>query len=72
MIRKSDSGDKPYSDDPLLLTDREVAGLLSISRRTVWRLTSTGELPKPIKLGRASRWRRADLEAFISEVEVSP
>lgn len=56
--------DKPEST-PILLRDREVAELLAISRRSVWRLTSSGDLPRPIKLGKAVRWRRSDIEEVI-------
>ena len=46
----------------------EVANLLGIHVRTVWRLTATGELPPPVRLGKAGRivrWRLTDLVAFL-------
>ena len=43
----------------------EVASRLRISLRTVWKLVETVKLPKPVKLASASRWRRADVDAFI-------
>ena len=59
MERKSESGES------LLLTVREVAKLLGISSRTVWRMLSSGTLPvKPVAVGTVARWRRADIEAF--------
>lgn len=45
---------------------REVATILSISTRSVWRLVSRGELPQPIRFGRNVRWRCADIEAWIA------
>jgi excisionase family DNA binding protein len=44
---------------------REVAEILSISTRSVWRLVASGELPQPIRFGRNVRWRLADVEAWI-------
>lgn len=45
---------------------REVATILSVSTRSVWRLVSRGELPQPIRFGRNVRWRCADIEAWIT------
>lgn len=56
--------------DRLLLRVDQVAEVLAISRRSVWRLSSTGQLPRPVRLPgtRAVRWRRADLERFVEEL----
>ena len=49
-----------------LLDVRRVADLLGIHQRTVWRLVSTNELPKPVKLGaKTVRWRLSDLERYV-------
>ena len=50
----------------LALTAEEVAELLGISRAHVFRLQSSGKLPKPIRLGRAVRWPRTTLEAWLA------
>lgn len=55
----------PHS--PSLLRARDVAALLAISVRCVWRLVASGDLPRPIKLGGSTRWRACDLDAFIAE-----
>ena len=49
-----------------LVDSREVAALLKISPRTVWRLLSASKLPKPVKIGRNVRWILRDIEAWIS------
>ena len=49
------------------MTARETAAALSISERHLWSLVSRGELPQPIRLGRAARWNRAALEQFLAE-----
>jgi len=50
-----------------LLTAKQVAELLSVSTRTVWRMLSACELPKPIRFGgRVTRWKSSDIEAWIN------
>lgn len=53
------------TEPALLLTVDQVAGLLGISVRSVWRLASAGELPPPLSIGRSKRWERRSLEAFV-------
>jgi excisionase family DNA binding protein len=53
--------------EPLLLDARAVAELLRVSAKTVQRLAAAGELPLPIRLGRAVRWSRQALEDWIAE-----
>ena len=50
---------------PLLLTDAEVARLLSISRATVWRMVSEEQIPLPTKLRGSARWRPAVIEKWV-------
>jgi excisionase family DNA binding protein len=50
---------------PLTLDVKQVAHLLSVSRRTVYRLLDAGQIPKPMKLGNATRWRHKDIELFV-------
>ena len=50
-----------------LLTVKEVAAILSVAVRTVWQWAAMGEIPRPIHIGRATRWRRADLDALIRQ-----
>ncbi|HTV49187.1 MAG TPA: helix-turn-helix domain-containing protein [Phycisphaerae bacterium] len=48
-----------------LMKDWEVAELLSLSRRQVWKLSSAGKLPAPVRLAGSTRWRRGEIEAII-------
>ena len=50
---------------PLTLGVNQVAQLLGLSKRTIYRLLDAGKIPKPIQLGGAVRWRRTDIELFI-------
>lgn len=51
--------------EPLLIPPCEVAHLLGISVRTLWRLLAAGEVPEPVRLRKAVRWRRSDIEAWL-------
>lgn len=48
-----------------LLGVREVAERLGVSSRQIWKLTSSGRLPGPVRLGRSVRWRESDVSRFI-------
>jgi excisionase family DNA binding protein len=52
--------------DALLLTDRQAAALCGLGRSTWHRLRAAGKLPLAVRLGRALRWRRQEIEAWIS------
>jgi len=50
-----------------LLTDAELATLMKVSRRQVWKLLSMGRLPEPIRLGRSVRWRADEIRRWIED-----
>lgn len=50
---------------PALLTAKQVAGLVQVCPRTVWRLRSKGWMPEPIRVGGAVRWRRNEIDQWI-------
>lgn len=53
-----------------LLTVNEVAHMLTISKREVWRRADSGELPRPLRLGpRTRRWPRDEIEAVITRAK---
>lgn len=52
---------------PQLLTVDDLAALLKVSNRTVWRMRSAGQLPNPIRIGGGVRWRQPEIEAWIEQ-----
>lgn len=48
----------------LLWTCREAAAALSISERTLWKLTNEGDIPC-VRIGRAVRYDPADISTWI-------
>jgi predicted DNA-binding transcriptional regulator AlpA len=49
----------------ILLKTIEVREILRVSHATLYRRIADGTIPKPIKLGSASRWQRSDILAAI-------
>lgn len=64
--RTTTRADDATSPNRLALSAEEVAEALGISRAHVFKLLSSGRLPRPIKLGRAVRWPRKDLEEWLA------
>jgi excisionase family DNA binding protein len=56
---------KPPEDESLLVDTQEAAKLLQCSARKIFKMQIAGEMPKPIRIGRAVRWGRAELIAWI-------
>ena len=58
---------------PRLLTARQVAQVLGLGERTVWRMTSRsragcGPFPRPVRVGpKAVRWRWPDIEKYLQK-----
>jgi excisionase family DNA binding protein len=50
---------------PMLLSVTEVAHLMGVSRNMIWKLRSVGGIPMPICVGRLTRWRLRDIQAWI-------
>ena len=52
--------------EPMLLPAGAAAKLLGISERHFYKLHSSGRVPKPIRLGRAVRWRADELRDWVA------
>jgi excisionase family DNA binding protein len=53
--------------EPLLITAAELARMLQVSTRTLWRLRSAGQLPQPVQFGGSVRWRLEEVQKWIAE-----
>jgi len=49
----------------MLITVEEFAELMRTSVRSIWRWNSAHSLPKPVRVGRAVRWRREEVMEWI-------
>lgn len=69
--------DMAIVENGTLLTKKELAAMLKVSTRTINRMVSTGELPKPLKRGAAQSkrvdkrpclWFQSDAAAYIEKM----
>ncbi len=57
-----------------LMTARDVAAVLAVGERTIWRMTSrakagAGRFPKPVRLTpKTVRWRRRDVQEYLEDL----
>ncbi|MGE6740267.1 helix-turn-helix transcriptional regulator [Allorhizobium pseudoryzae] len=49
-----------------LLTIKDVAAALQLTPRTIELMVKRGDFPAPIKIGKSTRWRPVDLDAFLA------
>lgn len=56
---------------PILLPDTSAAEWLGISRATFWRRVGDGTLPRPVKIGALTRWRRDELLAAVERASAA-
>jgi excisionase family DNA binding protein len=61
-------GERPLAEKPapLLMTPAELAELLNISPRKIRAMKATGALPVTVRIGRLTRFRRADVLAWVT------
>ncbi len=48
------------------ITAKQLAAILSVSKRTLYRMRSAGQLPSPLRIGGVVRWR---LDEIINWIE---
>ena len=58
-------------EQELMWTVTQVAEALHLSERSVWRMAATGQLPRPIRIGRAVRWSAASLRRWLAAKEAA-
>ncbi len=63
------SADQPptVGNLPELLTIRELAKVLKLSPRSIWRLVKNHQLPAPVRIGGSIRWRADDISLWIAK-----
>ena len=54
------------TETPALITAVDFATMLKVSVRTLWRLRSAGQVPEPVRLGGAVRWRLDEVRNWIA------
>ncbi|MBL8827914.1 MAG: helix-turn-helix domain-containing protein [Planctomycetaceae bacterium] len=64
MVSSEISAGSP--DESALITAGELAQLLRVSKRTLWRLRSSGAVPSPLRLGGNVRWSLDQIRKWIA------
>lgn len=54
-------------ETPALITAAQLAEMLNVSVRTLWRLQSAHQVPEPVRLGAAVRWRLDEIRKWIAD-----
>lgn len=50
-----------------LYTADDLAALLNVSKRQVWRMEADGRLPAAVRMGKLTRWPRRTVDRWLSE-----
>lgn len=65
MRNGNDRDSRAAAEDVRLIAADELASMLDVSTRTVWRLLSTGRLVQPVRIGGSVRWRLDEVRDWI-------
>ena len=49
-----------------LLDAKAVAEMLSLSKRTIFRINGSGKMPRPVRIGGSIRWIESQISEWIS------
>lgn len=61
-----------YNDPRYILIDmKKITQLIGMTDKWVYSLIQKQTFPKPIKMGRSSRWRLSDIEKWIDEQAIA-
>ena len=71
MNQKSHQNDDKTGQSLLISTD-DLAVLIGVSTRTIWRLLSAGKIIEPVRFGGTVRWNRAQIQEWIEQGCPSP
>ena len=69
MLASENRGSQPAKKPALeaqLLNVQQVSELVGLGKSTIWGQVRKGNFPEPVRIGRSTRWRRADLEALFA------
>ena len=64
--KKTQESSVAGSGEAILVSASDLAHLLGVSKRQIWRLRSRGDLIEPIKIGSVTRWPLDMVRAWIT------
>jgi excisionase family DNA binding protein len=74
MVKSIHLHNNPHTEQPAAGLDSwvgkaQVAKMLGVSVRSVERLVATGQLPRPVRLGRLLRWKLSTIQKHLEQLE---
>ena len=57
---------KVSKESVLLIKAKELAEMLSVSTRHIWRMKSSNKLPRAIEIGKCVRWKLLDITNWLT------
>lgn len=58
--------EKQINEDVQLLSANELAPMLVLSRRQIFRLNASGKLPASLKIGGSVRWLASEIKVWLA------
>ena len=58
---KQETQNQNSSSPSIAISAKELAQMLGVSLRQIWRLNATAKLPKNLRLGGSVKWSRAEI-----------
>ena len=55
------------STEGALITAGEFGEMLRVNRSTIWSWHNSGKIPRPIRVGGATRWKIQEIQDWISQ-----
>lgn len=59
---------KKFQLNNRLLKVSDVQAILQLSRSGIYAAIRSGDLPKPIKIGKSARWKASQIESLIDQL----
>ncbi|MEI2627874.1 AlpA family transcriptional regulator [Erwinia aphidicola] len=63
----SNSQQQSYLTDDKMVDMAFITDFTGLTDKWFYKLIKDGEFPKPIKLGRSSRWMQSEIEAWVQQ-----
>ena len=55
-----------------LISSTELLKIWPVTQMTLWRHLKTGDIPKPLYVGKRRYWRREDIELWLANEKFQP
>jgi predicted DNA-binding transcriptional regulator AlpA len=53
--------------EQVLLDVRQTMAMFGLSKSSIYKLSAAGRFPRPVRIGRSTRWRADELRAWLAD-----